>query len=243
MVTFLEVGGQKITELAADIDLCASRSWSSTPPRRRASGELEAGGSRHLPSRSPGNSPAESGAAGRADRVAHARQAPRRRFSTRRTAWRSRTFSSSTAISGSRPNGVLGSSTRAAAGPAENVDVAQLDRLLLGDQRLAGRLNADATITGALSEPRVEGEFTLTQGAFRTFKFESLAGKVDYAGTGVEPRRPAAADADGLADGQGLCAADAVPSDTGGPGGCPPAGGAWRGRRHSRSSAARSTWA
>ncbi len=31
----------------------------------------------------------------------------------------------------------------------------------------------------------MEGDFTLTQGAFRTFKFESLAGKVDYAGRGM----------------------------------------------------------
>ena len=50
-------------------------------------------------------------------------------------------------------------------------------RLLLGDQRLAGRLNATATISGSTKQPRVEGEFTLSQGAFRQFMFESLAGQ------------------------------------------------------------------
>jgi autotransporter translocation and assembly factor TamB len=66
-----------------------------------------------------------------------------------------------------------------------NVDVAQLDRLLLGDQRLAGRLNASAAVSGPAKQPRVEGEFTLSQGAFRQFMFESLAGKVDYRGMGM----------------------------------------------------------
>ncbi len=40
-------------------------------------------------------------------------------------------------------------------------------------------------ISGPTKEPRVEGEFTLTQGAFRQFMFESLAGKVDYVGRGM----------------------------------------------------------
>jgi autotransporter translocation and assembly factor TamB len=66
-----------------------------------------------------------------------------------------------------------------------NVDVAELDRLLLGDQRLAGRLNATASISGPTDQPRVEGEFMLSQGAFRQFMFEALAGKVDYAGAGL----------------------------------------------------------
>ena len=40
-------------------------------------------------------------------------------------------------------DGVLGSPTETLQVRAENVDVAQLDRLLLGDQRLAGRLNGE----------------------------------------------------------------------------------------------------
>ena len=82
-------------------------------------------------------------------------------------------------------NGALGSPTEALQVRTSNVDVAQLDRLLLGEQRLAGRLNATAMISGPTREPRVEGEFTLTQGAFRQFMFESLAGKVDYVGRGM----------------------------------------------------------
>jgi hypothetical protein len=83
-------------------------------------------------------------------------------------------------------DGIIGSPTEPLRVRAENVDVAQLDQLLLGEQRLAGRLNADATVTGERTAPRVEGEFALTQGAFRMFTFESLAGKVDYAGQGVK---------------------------------------------------------
>jgi len=68
---------------------------------------------------------------------------------------------------------------------AQNVDVAQLDGLMLGDQRLSGRLNANATVSGTTAAPRVGGDFTLSQGAFRSFKFDSFAGKVDYAGRGL----------------------------------------------------------
>jgi translocation-and-assembly-module (TAM) inner membrane subunit TamB-like protein len=81
--------------------------------------------------------------------------------------------------------GVVGSPDEVLRVRTENVDVAQLDQLLLGDQRLAGRLNATGTISGPTSALRAEGEFTLTQGAFRQFKFESLAGKVDYVGRGM----------------------------------------------------------
>ena len=68
---------------------------------------------------------------------------------------------------------------------ADNIDVAQVDALFLGDQRIGGRLSANATVMGAPSEPRVEGEFALTQGSFRTYTFESLAGKVQYVKDGV----------------------------------------------------------
>ena len=99
---------------------------------------------------------------------------------------------------------------------AENVDVAQLDQLLLGDQRLAGRLNANATVSG--DDERAARRRRVHAGAGRVpqFKFESLAGKVDYAGSGHERRRPAAADAAGVAHGEGLRAADAVPADAAG---------------------------
>lgn len=82
-------------------------------------------------------------------------------------------------------DGVIGSPAATLKVRAENVDVAQLDQLALGQQRLAGRLNANATVTGELRSPRVEGDFTLTRGAFRAFQFESFAGKVDYVGSGM----------------------------------------------------------
>ena len=63
---------------------------------------------------------------------------------------------------------------------AENVDVAQLDTLLLGDGRIAGRFSGTADVSGSASAPRVSSDFTLAQGAFRNFKFEALTGKVDY---------------------------------------------------------------
>ena len=54
-------------------------------------------------------------------------------------------------------DGVIGSPTEPLRVKAENVDVAQLDQLLLGDQRLAGRLTADATVTGERSAPARRG--------------------------------------------------------------------------------------
>ena len=68
---------------------------------------------------------------------------------------------------------------------AENVDVAQLDTLLLGDGRLAGRFTGDAEISGSTKAPNVTSKFTLSQGAFRNFKFEALTGTVDYTPSGV----------------------------------------------------------
>jgi autotransporter translocation and assembly factor TamB len=68
---------------------------------------------------------------------------------------------------------------------AENVDVAQLDTLLLGDGRMAGRFTGDAEISGSVKAPTVTSQFTLSQGAFRTFKFEALTGTVDYTASGV----------------------------------------------------------
>jgi hypothetical protein len=81
--------------------------------------------------------------------------------------------------------GTIGSGSDTLRVKADNVDVAQLDALMLGDQRLSGRLNANATVSGTTAAPRVAGDFTLSQGAFRNFKFMSFGGKVDYAGKGM----------------------------------------------------------
>ncbi len=63
------------------------------------------------------------------------------------------------------------------------------------------------------ARPSVSSKFTLTQGAFRTFKFESLTGTVDYTPERRGDGRAPAADADGVDHGQGHRAADAVPAD------------------------------
>ena len=69
----------------------------------------------------------------------------------------------------------------------ENVDVAQLNQLALGQPGdIAGRLSANATVTGPTSAPQVSGEFTLSQGAFRMFRFDALGGTVGYRDTGVD---------------------------------------------------------
>ena len=81
--------------------------------------------------------------------------------------------------------GAIGSGSDTLRVKADNVDVAQLDALMLGDQRLAGRLNANASVSGTTAAPHVAGDFMLTQGAFRNFKFMSFGGKVDYAGKGM----------------------------------------------------------
>ena len=81
--------------------------------------------------------------------------------------------------------GAIGSANETLRLKAENVDVAQLDTLALGDQRLAGRLNANATVSGTTAAPRVVADFALTEGAFRDFKFMSFMGKVDYADRGM----------------------------------------------------------
>ena len=53
-------------------------------------------------------------------------------------------------------DGVIGSPSETLKVRADNVDVAQLDQLMLGEQRLAGRLTANATVSGETSAPRVK---------------------------------------------------------------------------------------
>jgi hypothetical protein len=81
--------------------------------------------------------------------------------------------------------GVVGTPDEKLRVSAENVDVSQLDALMLGDQRVAGRLTATADVSGTTAAPRVAADFALTQGAFRNFKFMSFGGKVNYADNGV----------------------------------------------------------
>jgi autotransporter translocation and assembly factor TamB len=62
-----------------------------------------------------------------------------------------------------------------------NFDLANVDALMLTNRQLGGVLNAQATITGPRDALRVAGQFDVTGGAFRQFKYQSLTGKVDFA--------------------------------------------------------------
>jgi autotransporter translocation and assembly factor TamB len=82
-------------------------------------------------------------------------------------------------------DGVVGSPTEPLQVRVENVDVAQLDALLLTNQGIGGRLSASATVTGRTDDLHANGKFGLVQGAFKNFKFESLGGTVEYGGKGM----------------------------------------------------------
>ena len=64
---------------------------------------------------------------------------------------------------------------------AQNVDLDQLEALLLQDRGLAGRLSANATITGSTAAPTVDGHVEVRNGGFQAYKYESLIADVDYA--------------------------------------------------------------
>ena len=83
-------------------------------------------------------------------------------------------------------DGVIGSPTEVLRVRAQNVDVSQLDQLLLTNQEIAGRLDANAVVSGPISAPRIEGEFALRKGAFRAFMFQAFTGKLDYLGQGMK---------------------------------------------------------
>ena len=84
-------------------------------------------------------------------------------------------------------NGALGNGGQGLRVQVQNVDVAQLDQLVLLQQpRFAGTLNADATVTGTTSAPTAMAMFNLTQGAFQQFHFDSFGGSVTYAPRGVD---------------------------------------------------------
>jgi len=57
---------------------------------------------------------------------------------------------------------------------AENVDIAQLEKLALMNRGFTGRLNADAKIEGSAKAPNVSGHVAVANGAFQQFKYESL---------------------------------------------------------------------
>ncbi|HJZ72169.1 MAG TPA: translocation/assembly module TamB domain-containing protein [Vicinamibacterales bacterium] len=67
-----------------------------------------------------------------------------------------------------------------------NFNLASVDALLLREPQLGGRLNATTTLSGTKAAPDVKADFEVTQGAFRQFKYDSLGGRVAYAGPGLD---------------------------------------------------------
>jgi translocation and assembly module TamB len=66
-----------------------------------------------------------------------------------------------------------------------NVDLAGVDALMLREPQLSGQLNASADVTGTRQDPKVEGSFEVTKGAFRKFTYETMTGTVAYASRGI----------------------------------------------------------
>ena len=78
-------------------------------------------------------------------------------------------------------DGAIGKDASGLRATITGVDLSRLDTLLLGDYRLAGRLDGRATVSGPMDALAAAGDFTVTDGAFRGFKYQSLGGKVGYA--------------------------------------------------------------
>jgi len=65
---------------------------------------------------------------------------------------------------------------------AQNVDLQQLETLLLQNRGFAGKLNANAKVTGTAEAPAVDGHVEIHNGAFKTYKYESFIADIDYVG-------------------------------------------------------------
>jgi len=184
VATFLEVGGQKINQLTADTSYANSQLDFKAVAQQDAR-QLAAGGSVVI---HPDHQEIHvSDLALRAEQIEW-RKAPETAAATIRYGGDRVEVRNLALINGDQrihAEGVIGSPDGTLQVRAENVDVGQLDALLLGDQRLAGRFTGNATVSGTTAAPRVSSDFTLAQGAFRDFKFESLAGTVGYTDAGV----------------------------------------------------------
>ena len=73
---------------------------------------------------------------------------------------------------------------------ASNVDVSMVDALLLRAPQLSGRLNATSTISGTTEALRADTTFTITQGGFRQFQYESFGGTVNVYAAGRRRSTP-----------------------------------------------------
>ena len=184
VATFVEVGGQRITGLTADTTYSESR-LTFNAVAQEGKRELAAQGSAVF---HPDHQEVHLGNLTLQAEMIQWRTAPNA-AATIRYGGDKIAVENLRLVSGDQridADGVIGGSSDTLKLRVENVDVAQLDQLLLGEQRLAGRLTANGVVSGPTSAPRVEGTFTLTQGAFRQFMFESFGGTVDYVGRGMK---------------------------------------------------------
>jgi translocation and assembly module TamB len=69
---------------------------------------------------------------------------------------------------------------------ASNVDLAQVERMLLMDRGIGGTLSADATVSGTIESPLVEGRVEIVNGAFQDYRYQALTADVQYADPQIE---------------------------------------------------------
>ncbi|MBP1635929.1 MAG: putative protein involved in outer rane biosis, partial [Acidobacteria bacterium] len=79
-------------------------------------------------------------------------------------------------------DGTIGTSDSRLRAGLRNIDLARLDTGIVGDRRLGGVLNASARVTGPRDSLRVDADFSVDNGAFRAFRYQSLAGTAGFAG-------------------------------------------------------------
>jgi autotransporter translocation and assembly factor TamB len=83
-------------------------------------------------------------------------------------------------ITGTLPVEVGATTADALVVRAENVGVAGLSKIAIGQDRVSGRLDGEARITGSVADPRVVSEFAVTDGKADGVDFKSLGGSAKY---------------------------------------------------------------
>lgn len=66
-----------------------------------------------------------------------------------------------------------------------NVDLANVDAILLRPPQLTGTLNASGSVSGTTAAPDVKGDFRVDKGGFQQYRYDTLGGTVNYAGSGM----------------------------------------------------------
>ena len=68
---------------------------------------------------------------------------------------------------------------------AENISLASVDALMLRPAQLSGRLTASAVASGTKDAPVVKADFSVANGAFQQFHYDTLGGSASYDGARV----------------------------------------------------------